>query len=159
MWWEIESEQMKGPGFVVDNGVTIFSGELISAGTLQQHFSTGVSQTKESWDDGLDSAIYQHLFSKGCSDGEAWAFSGKIGRALTTEKLEVVYKKTSSKSRVLGLRCTCCNQAVVMDYSKNHPGETMAMLRLVLMVFLGWKPEDVEGGAGASSKDDIGKQN
>ena len=159
LWWEIESNEMKTEGCDVGGGVMIFSGVLQSAGTLQEHFSVGVSQTKEGWEERLDSAIYQHFWSKGCPDAPAYKFSGQISRALTTGRLEIVYKQSGSKARVFGMRCPCCNQALVTEYHKNLPSETMAMVQLVHSAFLASdskqrKMGDEEGGA--SSQDGIG---
>ena len=159
LWWQIESIEMKAQGCDIGGGVMIYSGVLQSAGTLQEHFSNGVTQSKEDWDERLDDAIYQHFWSKGCPDAPANKFSGQISRALGAGKLEVVFKKSGSKARVFGIRCPCCNQAVVIDYNKNHSSETMAMVQLVLSAFLAsdskqQKMEDEEGGA--SSKDGIG---
>jgi hypothetical protein len=136
-WWKICNKDMTNGGHVIESQnkgyCEMHAGELNR--TLQEHFTAEVRVTAAAWNEGVSDQIYNQMWTSANED-DAWHFSRKVQRGLDCGKLELVYKETSSKNRVFGLRCQGCKCGIVLRYRPGLTSRTQKLLQFAFGSFL-----------------------
>ena len=136
-WWRIFNRDMSSGGHVLEaknkGYCEVHAGDLNRE--LQDHFTADIRISAADWAGGASDQIYNQWWTQSNED-DAWHFSRKVQRGLDQSKVEVIYKETSGKNRVFGVRCRGCQCGILMRYRPGMSGPTCQALQFAFGCFL-----------------------